>query len=537
MENQLSKLFSAFGYGGGGRLNLKSNVFGPTGSRYSMIGGTGSGKYGSDSTSNRNSPTVGNSVTNNNLSSYYSKMSEIKSYYLTDISEMIVSLFRDYIINFMNKNGDIITIKNQDGEVDKNKTERINDILTSDLKLPDVIKQHLPEIIYYGSYHFMISQYKDETGHTRLKRKDFLDPVVIVSKTKNHDEITYIARGKDDNIYEVPMIECIKLGSDDLRLVNDMQEDKYSVYKSEKSNKQESNRDKVTADEFYSVSKPLYYSITHKVKEYLLKDTIISLLSIKDLVQPLVMSLHFDKGTSIETANELTKKVENMVNKYTDLSAILTSQFGITDLLDSLLNNIRVIPDFNSSMSNMGTIDLNKITQKIQEIRMELDNCRENVLSTMGIPLDLFSGRVTKWEALKTSERLNSRINSFINTIKSSVINAARVVNRNLYNNEDIDPDSIEVHMFSKTTVEYNNQINNAEAISSIAQQIATVLEISLRTLEMSGPLFDQKGYLEYVNTLLKGIDPEIEKFMSSDQIESYLQFLQQKQMEDSPEE
>ena len=249
------------------------------------------------------------------------------------------------------------------------------------------------------------------------------------------------------------------------------------------------------------------------------------------------MSLHFDKGTSIETANELTKKVENMVNKYTDLSAILTSQFGITDLLDSLLNNIRVIPDFNSSMSNMGTIDLNKITQKIQEIRMELDNCRENVLSTMGIPLDLFSGRVTKWEALKTSERLNSRINSFINTIKSSVINAARVVNRNLYNNEDIDPDSIEVHMFSKTTVEYNNQINNAEAISSIAQQIATVLEISLRTLEMSGPLFDQKGYLEYVNTLLKGIDPEIEKFMSSDQIESYLQFLQQKQMEDSPEE
>lgn len=185
MSNQLSKLFSAVGWGGGTRFQLKSNVFSPTGGRYSVVGGTGSSKYGGESNSNRNSPTVSTAVNNKFLSSYYAKMSEIKSYELSDISEMIVSIFKDYIINFMNKSGSIVTIKKENGEVDKNKTERINDILISDLKLPDVIKQHLPEIIYYGSYHFMISQYKDETGHTRLKRKDFVDPVVVVSKTKN----------------------------------------------------------------------------------------------------------------------------------------------------------------------------------------------------------------------------------------------------------------------------------------------------------------------------------------------------------------
>ena len=109
--------------------------------------------------------------------------------------------------------------------------------------------------------------------------------------------------------------------------------------------------------------------------------------------------------------------------------------------------------DYSSSMSNMGTVDLNKINQKIQEIRMELENVRDSVLNAMGIPGDIFTGRATKWEALKTSERLNSRINFYVSMLKSSIAEAAKIVILNIYDDE-LDPDSIEVHMFSKTTVE-----------------------------------------------------------------------------------
>lgn len=239
--------------------------------------------------------------------------------------------------------------------------------------------------------------------------------------------------------------------------------------------------------------------------------------------------IHVDKGTSIEAANELTKKAENLINKYTDLSAVLSAQFGISDLIDALLNNVRVLPDYSSSMSNMGTVDLNKINQKIQEIRMELENVRDSVLNAMGIPGDIFTGRATKWEALKTSERLNSRINFYVSMLKSSIAEAAKIVILNIYDDE-LDPDSIEVHMFSKTTVEYNNMTNNGEIVQTLISQIGTIVEVAVRTLETAGPLFDQSAYLEYITTMLKNIDPSIDSFTSKDQVEEYLKMLRAKQ-------
>lgn len=527
MSNQIQKLFSIMGFGGG-KVNIKSNVYGGAGGRYSTLGS--SSRYGTDDT-NRHSPTTGTAVTDRYLSTYYAKMTEIKSYEMSDISDMIVSVFKDYIVNFMNKTGSIVTIKDQNGDIDKQRTEKVNDILLNDLKIHEIVKTHLSEIIYYGGYHFMVIPYRDETGHTGLSRRDLYDPVVVVSRTKNHNEVTYIARGKDGKIYEIPMKECIKIGGDDLRLMNDMSEDSYNSISAIKhdNSKDLTNRDQICSDEFYSASKPLYYSVTHKVKEYLLKDTIISLLSIKDLVQPLLLMIHVDKGTSIEAANELTKKAENLINKYTDLSAVLSAQFGISDLIDALLNNVRVLPDYSSSMSNMGTVDLNKINQKIQEIRMELENVRDSVLNAMGIPGDIFTGRATKWEALKTSERLNSRINFYVSMLKSSIAEAAKIVILNIYDDE-LDPDSIEVHMFSKTTVEYNNMTNNGEIVQTLISQIGTIVEVAVRTLETAGPLFDQSAYLEYITTMLKNIDPSIDSFTSKDQVEEYLKMLRAKQ-------
>ena len=529
MANELRKLFSAFGTGAlGGKINLKSNIFGggSTGSKYSAIGSPG--KYGEDSNSQRNSPTVGNAVTNAYLSTYYSKLSEIKSYEYCDVSEMIVSVFRDYIINFMNKTGDIVTIKNEEGDIDSQKTIRINNSLVNDLKLSEVIKEHLPEIVYYGGYHFMIEKTRDDTGHIKLIKKDLYDPVVVISRTKDKDKTVYICKGDDGKIYEVPYEEVAKLGCTSIRLKNDMDEDGGWVNPKRKD-KEKSNREKIQVDELYTGLKPMYYSITHKVKEYLLKDIIISLLSIKDLVQPLLLSMHFDKGTPLENADKVTKKVEAIINNYSDLSSVLTAQFGITDIIDALMNNVKIIPDYSSSAANMGTVELNKINQKIQEIRMELDNCRDNVLETMGLSSDLYNNRLSKWDALKTSERLNSRINSYISGLKSSIQEICRVISLNIYE-EDLDINSVEVHLFSRTTTEYNIMTNSAEVIGGLIQQMSTILEFGLRTLEIAGPLFDQQSYLEYLTTTLKNIDPNMETFTSKESIKEYIDMLRAKQ-------
>lgn len=523
-KSGISKLFSALtSYGG--RIPVKSNVLS---GGYKAIGS--SNMYGSDVESNR-SVTTGNATTDRNLSTYYSKLSEIKTYELTDVSDTATSIIRDYVVNFMNKTGNIVSIKNEDGTVNQQKTDRMNGILVNHLKMPEVIREHLPEIIYYGGYHFLLRQDRDETGHIVLKKRDLHDPVTVVSKTKDYKDTTYICRGKDGNIYEVPYNELIKISINSMRLRNNMNKDGYAKIMSpetSKENKEMTNLEKISSDTFYSAPIPMYYSITHKVKEYLLKDVIVSLLSIKDLVQPILLMIHMDKGTSLEAANELTKKAEAVINNYTDLSAILTSQFSITDIIDSLLNNVRVFPDYNSSMTNMGTVELNKISQKIQEMRMELDNCKDSILSVMGITSDVSQGRMNKWEVLKMSERLNSKINAVIAGIKASIVGAVDVIARNIYK-EGIDPNLVEVHLFSRTTIEYNNLINTSESITTLIQQMSAVIETSLRTLEMAGPFFNKEGYLNYVSTQLKGIDPTFDKVVTEESLAEYLEFLNAK--------
>lgn len=519
-RSEISKLFSALtSYGG--RVPIKSNIL--NNGSYKAIGS--SNLYGTDVESNR-SLTTGNATTDNNLSTYYSKLSEIKTYERSDLSEMITSLFRDYVVNFMNKTGNIITIKDKEGKVNQQKTDRVNSCLINDLKIPDVIREHLPEIVYYGGYHFLISRSRDETGHIVLNKRDLYDPVVVVSKTKDYKDTTYICRGDDGNIYEVPYEEMIKISINSLRLRNDMDKNIYN--KVPNPSGKESNRNKISSDTFYSAPMPMYYSITHKVKEYLLKDVMISILSIKDLVQPILLMIHMDKGTSLEAANDLTKKAEALINNYTDLSAMMTAQFSITDIIDALLNNIRVLPDYNSSMTNMGTIELSKITQKINDMRMELDNCKESVLSVMGISLDVAQGRINKWEVLKMSERLNSKINSVITGIKSSIVRAVDVISRVLYN-EEVDPNNVEVHLFSRTTIEYNNLINTSESITTLSQQMSAVIENALRTLELAGPLLNREEYLNYVSTTLKGIDPTFDKVVTEESMKEYLEFLREK--------
>ena len=111
-NNEISRLFSALTLYGG-KVPIKSNVL--SGGGYKAIGS--SNLYGSDAESNR-SLTTGNATTDKNLSTYYSKLSEIKTYEMTDLSEMITSLFKDYVVNFMNKTGSIVTIKKEDGSID-----------------------------------------------------------------------------------------------------------------------------------------------------------------------------------------------------------------------------------------------------------------------------------------------------------------------------------------------------------------------------------------------------------------------------------
>lgn len=538
-QNFFQKLFSNIGLGSS-RVPLRSNVFRAGGKGYSQIGQTG--RSGLFNNGDRQSPLLGNAQPSNHLSGYYERISELKGYQLLDITQTAINFFRDYVINFITKSEQsIITIINEDGSNNEQASERINECLTKDLDITNYIRNHIDDEIFYGTYGSMIRTYRDDTGHTRLSFVELYDPVSAVIKKKRNvegeiEEIC-LAKGEDGSLYEIPEGEYFLMGSQDLRLVNDLEDgwkdSKSGQVKYDKNNsKDEKNRDKVIRKESYTAGQPLFYSMVLKVKELVVKELLISLISLRDLATPTLFGLAIDKGVSMEAANDLCARMQKLTTNYTELSSFLSANFDSTSFIESVLTqNVKFFPDYNGTVSNKGPQALDKLSEKYLEILQSLDQTRQSILGPIGIPSTIIDGSVssgTKWNVLQMSERANSKVASIMSGIQNSVADLARIIYSKFYN-EDIDPALIKVHIFEKSTVEYNNQINQSESVNGVVQGINNVLSSATQLMDSTLGLLDPEKFLNYIQNQIKDIDPAAGEFITEESIQQYVQLYQSK--------
>lgn len=532
-EGIFQKLFGSFAMGSS-RVPLKSNIYKGGGSGYSQIGGTG--RWGSGT--NRQSPILGNATPSNLISGYYERIDELRSYQLLDITKLATNFFADYIVNFLDDGGQqLVTILGDDGTTDDNKTDRINDILIKDLKIIDYIREHIKDNVYYGQYSSMIFSTKDDYGHLKFRFEELNDPISVITKKKRNkdggtDE-TFLARGEDGKIYEIPKNQVFTLGSINLRLINDLEEG-YGKSKNKwelADSKNDSGLDKILKQSSYLAGEPLFYSLILKVKELIIKELLVSLISLRDLSSVQLFLLQFDKSTPMETASELCARTTKLANTTNELSSFLTSQFDIVSFIENTLSqSAKFVPDYNSTIGNKNSmIPLDKLSDKLLDIMQNLDGCRSNVLSPLGIPstiLDSTSG--SKWAILQQSERANSKVSSFMSGIKESVTGLVCTLYSILYG-EEIDPSLIKLHISEKTSVEYNNQINQSESVSGLVGGITGILTQALTTLEGVFPLVDSEAFVNYIRNLIKDIDPDTEPLITDKTIEAYVKYLKVK--------
>lgn len=535
-ENLIQKLFGSFAIGNS-RIPLRSNVFNKGGrGGYSPIGQTGNSRLFD---SQRQSPLLGNSSPSNRISGYLDRVSELKGYQLLDISKLAVNFFADYIVNFLkDSNQQVVTILDDEGNNHVSVTDRINNILIKDIKIFDYIRDHVNDYVFYGGYFSMLQSTRDDEGHLKFSAEELYDPVsVIVKKKKNKDGIieeVFLARGEDGAIYEIPRNECMYLGNLNLRLINDLEDnwkDSKSSPKISSSKNKEKNRDKVLQKCSYVSGEPLFYSLILKVKELVIKELLVSLISLRDLSSIQIFLLQFDKSTPLETANELCARTTKLANNTNELASFLTSQFDVTSFIENTLTqSTKFVPDFNATLGNKNAmLPLDKLSDKLIDILQSLDSCRNNVLSPLGLPSTLYdSTSGSKWAVLQQSERANSRVTSFMVGVKDSVSNLVQTIYRVLYN-EELDPAKIKLHISEKTSVEYNNQLNQSESVSGVINGISNILQSSLQTLEGASPLLEPQAYLSYIQNLLKDIDPNTEPMITEESISRYMEMLQAK--------
>ena len=533
-ENLIQKLFGSFSFGNS-RVPLRSNVFG--GSRgYSPIGQTGNSRLFD---SQRQSPLLGNSSPSNRISGWLERVDELKGYQLLDISKLATNFFADYVINFLkDSNQQVVTILDEEGNNNETVTDRINNILIKDIKIFDYIRDHIQDSIFFGEYFSMLQTSRDESGHLKFAVEELYDPVtVVVKKKKNSDgviEELFLARGDDGAIYEIPRNKAFYIGNLNLRLINDLEDgwkEKKDKPKLSSSKNKEKNLDKVLQKCSYVSGEPLFYSLILKVKELIIKELLVSLISLRDLSSVQIFLLQFDKSTPLETASELCARTTKLANNTNELASFLTSQFDVTSFIENTLTqSAKFVPDFNATLGNKNSmLPLDKLSDKLLDILQSLDSCRNNVLSPLGLPstlLDSTSG--SKWAILQQSERANSRVTSFMTGIKDSVSNLVQTIYRVLYD-EELDPARIKLHISEKTSVEYNNQLNQSESVSGVVNGISNILQVSLQALEGAAPLLEPQAYLSYIQNLLKDIDPNTEPMITEETISKYIELLQAK--------
>jgi len=539
-ETFMQKMFGSFAIGSS-RVPIRSNVY-RTGGGYNPIGGTSNSIFDGF---NRKSPLLGNASPSNLISGYLDRIGELKGYQLLDIAKLATNFFSDYIINFLVEgNGqNLVTIMEQEGdEVNHQVTDRLNDILTKDLKILDWVRDHLQDYVFYGEYFGMLQKTHDETGHTKFRIEEINDPICVITKKKRNSEgemeETYLAKGDDGAMYEIPSDQIVYIASQNLRLVNDLSEEwnnkqhgKVEKPKLSDSKDKDTNRNKVLKKESYMTSEPLLYSMILKVKELVIKELLVSLISLRDLSSVQIFLLQFDKSIPLESANELCARATKLANNTNELSSFLTSQFDVISFIENTLTqSAKFVPDYNSTLGGKNSmLPLDKLTDKLLDIMQTLDTCKANILGPLGLPttiMDSTSGN--KWQVLQQSERANSRVSGFMSGIKDSMIALVCTIYKNLYA-DDLDPALIRLHISEKTSVEYNNQINQSESINGLVQGVTSIIQNALQTIETAAPLIDGKAFLSYIQNQIKSIDPNTEAIITDESLEAYLNLLQAK--------
>lgn len=573
-SNFFQKIFGIFMSGVNSRIPIRSNIYNKKG--YTAIGTSNGNKLFEI---DRKSPLLGNANASNLISGYYERLLELKGYQLLDITKLATNFFADYIVNFLSDEGggsQIVTILNEDGSNNQTVTDRINQILSKDIKIFDFIKNHIQDFVFYGQYYALLATSHDESGHLKFRIEELIDPVSVIQKKKrkNDDsgemEEIYLAKGEGGIVIEVPKKNVIYLANHDLRLVNDLADKaEYSNGRIKKDDpitnflkpspakpqhyqpnfkknnnyilkegasiedaKQgKENKDRILIKESYVTSEPLFYSLLLKVKELVIKELLVSLISLRDLSSVQIFLLQFDKNIPLEAASELCKRAAKLTNNTNELASFLTSQFdAISFIENTLTQGTKFVPDYGASLSSKNSmLPLDKLSDKYIEILQTLDQCRAAILGPLGLPISLTdSTSGSKWQVLQQSERANSRVASFLSGIMSSVTDLVLNLYEQIYS-ESIDPSLIKLHISEKTSVEYNNQINQSESINGLLQSINAIVQSSLQMLDMAAPYIDPKNYLSYIQNLIRDIDPNTENIINERSIELYLQMVNAK--------
>lgn len=264
-----------------------------------------------------------------------------------------------------------------------------------------------------------------------------------------------------------------------------------------------------------SAGVPLFYHHLPKVRELYLKDLVLSILGIKDVIQPDILAMNFEGGMDIDQAQDMCSNLEDLLNKNSDYSIFNSATLDYNQLVKLLVDTVRILPDIEGKIQSLNPVRTTTLQDKIQQIRMEYQELNRNIISALGVPMDLFEGNSSKWEVIKRSERLQSKVNYYINTIKTSIRRLAQSVFKRM-NDRELKVSDFKILIFTESDLEIAAKTNRLQSLNELNQTLMQMVAGAERELAESR-LINKEAYFKLLKSGLKEVYPEIDDLIDID--------------------
>lgn len=429
------------------------------------------------------------------IHTFYSTIEDARKYesqlFITNLMRIITYPIK----NLIDKERNICEVKN------KEVTDLVNKMLTVN-NVKDLIDASIDDIIYYGSITYLLQRY-DVKGTRYLKYYDIKHPYSTIIRNKS-GEIDYIIKGEEDQVFESKNI--LYLGPANFKLLTP-NEDFVNI------NEEFPNLEPVLASDIrYLASKPLIYSIGNKLKVYVLKDMLSTLISIKNAIEQTFFTLDMDisrNGSLTQSFNDMAQSIESLINRSTDESILLGDVLSIDVLVNRVISSVRVLPDPGGSLAKLNQLNLEPLLNKLNGLKEGISEIKDEILESIGIPKELLEGGSSAYEIMQKNERFLQIIETYSSNIKDSVINIVLNYCNIILPELKIKKEDIKLTYFRKSLVEYNRSQREMQILDDTNSSIFKVLDTAVQTID-SNNFINKETYFEYIRNAMIAINPDL---------------------------
>lgn len=378
----------------------------------------------------------------------------------------------------------------------------------SDNQIPYILRGVLDDYIYYGSYTFVIGE-----EYELLPVYDPVSTVLIMGP--RHDVKGYIVNTSEGMTIlkedEKPILyfgtpnlllytNAFYLNEDDLRYMIEESPRVRSIQKMFSSVK-DGEFDPFVRHIVYRASAPLFYYSRVKLREYIIKQIVLSLITLKDLLYPVVYLLKHEVSGGSSMVQDLADQIENILNTYVDAAAITGVRASLQQVLASVTYNIRVLPDFMGSIADLASLDTTKITEKLEKYKTDLKDMLEEILGEVGVPADVVIGRSTWWESMKSSERFMNLVASKAKGIDMGLTNYAYYILSQKF--KGVSPDQVRVSIFDLPSSKVSSLLTSNESIKGAIEGMFDTISAAIDKIKNTEHI-NKEVAMETIQSMLR---------------------------------